>query len=552
MDSIISRGAHCAPVEIGVTKICRIAGWFLLIAMFSITAQGMQPGEIDNISRFSSQNPASSMAPATGGNVSSLQVVQVTNRSSTEWFPYISGNWIVWTENERLEDLTTTIHLYDIANGSEKQILNSSQYLTLPEISGNWIGWVEYQRNSSGDYHPCVRAYNILSNTTVQVTTYPAMPLQSSLSEYTMSDMISGLGISDGRIVWHDKRSGNLDIYIYNLSSGEGGQRLSFSPDDQASPSISGDLVVWEEENGREYDIFLYNLTSKDLKRITHSYAVRENPRISGDHVVWAEVRNGNYDVCCYNVSSGNTTWITDEPVQQIWPRISGDIVVWTDNRTGDDYEVYAYDLSAQTEIQVTNDRVDQIWADVDSNNIVWMDNRRGNHDIFMCSLGNASSTGSQMFAVRLNSIPEGADIYLDKEPQGSTPSMLYFDQPGNHHIRLVKNGFKPYTATLDISASMTYVVNLEREVVGSRGAPLTPVMRITVDSVPRGANVSIDGIPRGTTLFMVDGLPLRNYVVNVTLDGYETNSTIVNSEEPVNVTLISQVADEMGGDGLT
>jgi hypothetical protein len=40
--------------------------------------------------------------------------------------------------------------------------------------------------------------------------------------------------------------------------------------------------------------------------------------------------------------------------------------------------------------------------------------------------------------------------------------------------------------------------------------------------------------------------------VVNVTLDGYETNSTIVNSEEPVNVTLISQVADEMGGDGLT
>jgi beta propeller repeat protein len=190
-----------------------------------------------------------------------------------------------------------------------------------------------------------------------------------------MSDMISGLGISDGRIVWHDKRSGNLDIYIYNLSSGEGGQRLSFSPDDQASPSISGDLVVWEEENGREYDIFLYNLTSKDLKRITIPTPCGKIREFQG--IMLSGRRSGMETMMSVATMSRRAIrpGLRDEPVQQIWPRISGDIVVWTDNRTADDYEVYAYDLSAQTEIQVTNDRVDQIWADVDSNNIVWMDN---------------------------------------------------------------------------------------------------------------------------------------------------------------------------------
>ncbi|CVK32631.1 hypothetical protein [Methanoculleus bourgensis] len=46
----------------GMTKICRIAGLFLLIAAISMIAQGIQPGSTGNVSSVDGWNPAFSMA----------------------------------------------------------------------------------------------------------------------------------------------------------------------------------------------------------------------------------------------------------------------------------------------------------------------------------------------------------------------------------------------------------------------------------------------------------------------------------------------------------
>jgi beta propeller repeat protein len=542
-----------------MTRIYRIAGLFLLTAMISIIVQGIQLAETSDVSQIDTWNPAASMTTGAGEGGGNLQVVQITNQTGEHYLPRISGNWIIWEGFENYRD-EGGLYLYDIANGSEKRILDTFAFISSPEISGNWIGWVENRSDSSGNYLPCVCVYNILNGTTIQLTEYPAMPMQTSESLGLSADRISTLDLSGDVIVWHDRRDGNMDIFYSNLSSGEDQIKLSSSPADDTCPSISGDLVVWSEQYETEgYSIILYNLTSGKQKRITDAPVMCRNQRISGGNVVWSQwrERGTDYDICCYNLSSGNTTWITNEPILQLWPRISGDVIVWPDDRGGADGDIYAYDLSTQTELPVTDDSVDQNWADVDGNNIVWSDNRTGNSEIFLCSLANASDNESRdesdnesrMYTVQLSSIPGGADIYVDDEPQGCTPATLSFDQPGDYQIELVKRGFRPYLATLDVSTSMTYVVNLEREVAGPP-AGRDSLITITVDSVPRGANVSIDEKIHGTTLFEEVGLPPSDYLINVTLEGYQPNSTTLSPSGPtnaINVTLIPQTGEADG-----
>ena len=103
-----------------------------------------------------------------------------------------------------------------------------------------------------------------------------------------------------------------------------------------------------------------------------------------------------------------------------------------------------------------------------------------------MCMLENASEVEPQVYTVQLNSIPAGADAYVNDVLWARTPSTLSFDQIGMYHIKLLKKGFRPYIAALDVSASMTYVVNLEREVSGKPAGLDDLRISITVDSVPR------------------------------------------------------------------
>ena len=524
-----------------MTRICRIVGFFLLVVMISATALGMQPGDAVLVD---SSDPAPRAALGAGEGADNFQVVQITNSTNDQILPRISGNRILWMEVER--GGTVSLYLYDIANRSAERIIERFSPLTHPEISGNWIGWVEDLSDSSGQFFPCIRVYDIQSGTTAQITQYPAMPYQTSESQDITWERESTLAISGDGIVWHDKRDGNMDIYYRNLSSGDW-DVVADSRKDETCPSISGDRVIWAEQHGMKgYTIHLYNLTSRERKQITDLPAMRRNQVISGDYVVWSEWREGDYDICCYNISSGNTTWITEEPAHQLWPRISGNVIVWSRGRDG--YGVSAYDLSTETETRILADLAGPVWPDVDGNNIVWSDNRTGNYDVYLCSPGNRSDAAPQLYTVRLNSVPRGADISVNNESRGRTPATLSFDRAGICPIKLEKNGFRPYTTTLDISASMTFVVNLEREGPGTISGPRPILMSITVDSVPRGANVSVDGAVHGTTLFQMDRLPSGDHEVELTLEGYQPNRTTVNSSEPINITLVPET-NETDGD---
>ncbi|HQC35020.1 MAG TPA: hypothetical protein PLG95_09855, partial [Methanoculleus sp.] len=235
-------------MKIGMTRICHIAGFFLLVIAISATVQSVQPADAV---QADTSNPALQAVPG----ADNFPIVQITNSTRDQVLPRISGNRILWMETDRIN--TRNLYLYDIANRSAEMIIEHFSPRTSPEISGNWIGWVEDQSDSSGKIFPCIRVYDIRSGTITQITQYPAMPYQTSESQDITWERESTLAISGDIIVWHDKRDGNMDIYYRNLSSGVENP-IARSAADETCPSISGDRIIWAEQHGTKgYTIHL-------------------------------------------------------------------------------------------------------------------------------------------------------------------------------------------------------------------------------------------------------------------------------------------------------
>jgi len=63
-----------------------------------------------------------------------------------------------------------------------------------------------------------------------------------------------------------------------------------------------------------------------------------------------------------------------------------------------------------------------------------------------------------------IDSIPEGASIWIDKNHTGkSTPDMIYFKNPGNHTYELFISGYDSYRGDINISEPKSINITLIR-----------------------------------------------------------------------------------------
>ena len=190
--------------------------------------------------------------------------------------------------------------------------------------------------------------------------------------------------ISADTVVWSDWRSGDYDIYGYDLTT-----RTEFpvctASGDQVNPAISGDSVVWaDSRTGDDYDIYGYDLATKREFPVCTAAGTQSGPAVSGDIVVWGDSRSDTDDIYGYDLATKREFPVCTAAGTQGGPEVSGDIVVWVDYRS-DAYEpdIYGYDLATKRGFPVCTAAGNQGWPAVSGDIVVWADYRSGGYDIY-------------------------------------------------------------------------------------------------------------------------------------------------------------------------
>ncbi|HVV85811.1 MAG TPA: PEGA domain-containing protein, partial [Kofleriaceae bacterium] len=123
---------------------------------------------------------------------------------------------------------------------------------------------------------------------------------------------------------------------------------------------------------------------------------------------------------------------------------------------------------------------------------------------------------------LQISSTPRGAAITVNRRGAGSAPTELDVD-------------CGPVTVTARLEDYQTAT----RQVTAEPGAPTVvamklarPVHNVTVVSTPRGAVVTLDGRRVGTTPLSVDVSGFSRHSLTISLDGYQTYRTSVQTDE--------------------
>ena len=122
---------------------------------------------------------------------------------------------------------------------------------------------------------------------------------------------------------------------------------------------------------------------------------------------------------------------------------------------------------------------------------------------------------------VNVISDPPDANIALDGEQQiAKTPASLSL-APGTYRITVTKPGYEPYRQELEVSAGQAAHIN----------TPLQPVPRgdgwVWARSVPKGAEISVDGNPTGQRTPARLDLPAGLHVISFALAGYRAQAEV-------------------------
>ena len=133
------------------------------------------------------------------------------------------------------------------------------------------------------------------------------------------------------------------------------------------------------------------------------------------------------------------------------------------------------------------------------------------------------------------NSVPEGASIAIDGTPRGVTPLRVSLPV-GAHSVEITSGAV---SRQLPITIEPGSVVS---QYVEFAAAPVTLGGRLEIGSDPPGAQVTLDGIPKGTTPVVVADVPPGQHRVTVSAGDNTINRT-VNVTRGTTATLVVSTA---------
>jgi formylglycine-generating enzyme required for sulfatase activity len=113
---------------------------------------------------------------------------------------------------------------------------------------------------------------------------------------------------------------------------------------------------------------------------------------------------------------------------------------------------------------------------------------------------------------VTMNSEPTGASIFAGEKKIGETPGIVELLE-GTHQLSVVRDGFKAWDGAVVVEPNIAQELPLI--VLDESDA------RLLVNSIPRGANVTVNGRYRGQSPITLDLSPDINYEIGLSKAGY-------------------------------
>jgi beta propeller repeat protein len=369
-------------------------------------------------------------------------VIPITNNLDHQIEPVIYGDYIVWTDyrNDDGTGMNSDIYLYDLSTRQEHAISINSSRQVRPDIYGNWIVW-EDNRAGLNDWD--LWAYDLTTETEVLIT-------QNQVSNQNNPAIYKNL------VVWEDVgRMGaarhDNDIYIKDLSTGSTGSDYSITTEEgeQIDADIYGDYIVWTDRRSGNADIHIYDLSVDTDSDGTPNYRDSDddndnvpdvadldpdpaeqplitnperqhNPAIYGDYVVYQDHRNGNSDIYMFNLKNNTEVALTNTPEDESLPRIYDNYVVY-EKLVDTQRDIFYYDLITSTSHQITYQASSQEFPDIYGRYVIWSDYRNDkdgratgvlvdNSDIYMYQIPRRDITGTPPIVTAITAIPESVE----------------------------------------------------------------------------------------------------------------------------------------------
>src|SRR5580658_3934916 len=114
---------------------------------------------------------------------------------------------------------------------------------------------------------------------------------------------------------------------------------------------------------------------------------------------------------------------------------------------------------------------------------------------------------------VRLVTVPDGAAVTIDNSPDAVCQSPCNMDlAAGKHRIQAKKEGYYQLTKDFEVDGQQPEIAFALDQIVGS----------VIIETVPAGASISVDGKPRPGTTPVTIQLPVGQYKVTLTKEGFD------------------------------
>ena len=139
---------------------------------------------------------------------------------------------------------------------------------------------------------------------------------------------------------------------------------------------------------------------------------------------------------------------------------------------------------------------------------------------------------------VSVTSQPAGAAIYSGEKKLGETPAVIELIE-GTHQVSVIREGFKAWDGSITVEPN----VALELPLIVLEEADA----RLLVNSIPRGANVMVNGRYRGQSPITLDLSPDVNYQIGLSKAGYGATTRQVRLQSSASETITVDLSARTG-----